>query len=334
MRAEVISFKKFGYDPFIGFLKAYAIICVIIAHNLPSFLWDYCLFRVWADMQVPMFILIQAFHAYKKGEKPKIKWNPFLKRIIIPFFIIQGLILSVKLIVGGGNFHDLINKFFINGGFGPGSYYFWIYIQIAIILVLIWSFVKKLSRIQLTWAFLSLSIGCEVLFSLIQLPDSIYRLLAVRYLFLIPLSLIWIETGVVLTFKNVALSIISIGAVIFFSFSKMDLEPLFYNTGWATHRWICYFYLPILLTYLLWLLFKWLNKYQLLSSIIQQIANSSYEIYLIQMLVFVLVPASRLNFIQSAYVRISIWILLTFTLSITGGLLFNRFEQRYLEKKK
>ena len=323
-----ISFNKTGYDPFIDFLKAYAIIFVVVAHNFPSELWKYCLFQVWADMQVPMFILIQVFHAYKKGTAPRIKWSSLLKRIVLPFVVIQAIILSLRLLFSSESPYNVLVSSVIGGGYGPGSYYFWIYIQVAILLVWIWPLVKKLARIQLTCLFLFLSIGCEILFSVINLPDFVYRLLAIRYLFLIPLALVWIDKGVELNVKNVALSVVSIASVVFFSFSNLNLEPFFYQTGWATHRWICYFYLPILLTNVLWIVFNQVKRVDMISSAIKEVARCSYEIYLAQMLVFVVFPMSRLSFIQSSYIRLPIWMILTFAISILGGILLNRAEQR------
>lgn len=331
---EIISFNKTGYDPFIDFLKAYAIVFVVVAHNFPASLWNYCLFRVWADMQVPLFILIQVFHAYKKGKAPKIKWPSLLKRIVLPFFCIQGLIVAFKSILGGGDFWTYLKIGLLEGGgYGPGSYYFWIYIQMALILVIVWPLFLKLGRRKLIWLCLLFSVGCEILFSLIDLPDTIYELLAVRYLFLIPLAIPWINEGVVLNRENVVLSIISIGAVVFFSFTKVDLEPIFFNTGWATHRWICYFYLPVLLTYALWLGFKIIRRSSVLFALVKTVANSSYEIYLIQMFVFVFLPYSTFDFISNTFVRLSIWMVLTFALSLLGGIILNRVRNIITVKK-
>lgn len=280
-------------------------------------------------MQVPLFILIQAFHAYKKGIAPAIKWRPLFKRIVFPFVFIQAVILFFRFLSGQGSMRNILFSSVIRGGYGPGSYYFWIYIQVAVIIVWIWPLVKKLTRNQLTWVFLLFSIGCEILFSIINFPDYVYRLLAIRYLFLIPLALIWVESrGVELNVKNIFLSVLSIAAVIFFSFSKVNLEPVFYQTSWSFHRWICYFYLPILLTYALWLLFNQLKNSERLMSIIKITAKSSYEIYLVQMLVFVVFPINRISFIQSQYLRLPIWMLLTFVISILGGILLHMILQR------
>ena len=111
-----ISFNKTGYDPFIDFLKAYAIIFVVVAHNFPTVLWNYCLFQVWADMQAPIFILIQVFHAYKKGNPPTIKWSSLLKRIVLPFVAIQGIILSLRLFFSSKSTHNVLISSVMGGG--------------------------------------------------------------------------------------------------------------------------------------------------------------------------------------------------------------------------
>ena len=101
MTAKALTFNKTGYDPFIDFLKAYSIICVVIAHILPSEFYKYILFQVWGDMQVPMFVLIQVFHAYKKEQKPKLNWSILLKRIFFPFVAVQAVITGFKALTGG-----------------------------------------------------------------------------------------------------------------------------------------------------------------------------------------------------------------------------------------
>ena len=199
--------------------------------------------------------------------------------------------------------------------------------------MILWPLVKRFSHNQLTFFFVALSIGFEILFSIIHLPDSIYRLLAVRYLFLIPLAQLWINDGVVLNKKNVILSLLSIGAVLFFAYNRFDLEPLFFNTGWSYHRWPCYYYLPILLTYLLWTVYKRINNYSIASSVIRVIATSSYEIYLIQMVVFSLITNDLFLFIRNGYLRLFIWIATTFSLSIVGGILYRRLIDKYRIKK-
>lgn len=324
MAAQTLTFNKSGYDPFIDFLKAYSIICVVIAHILPADFYKYILFQVWGDMQVPMFVLIQVFHAYKKGQQPKLKWGSLFKRIVIPFAFVQVVITGFKALIQGGVTRNLLIVNVIGGGYGPGSYYIWIYLQIAILLVVIWPWLKRLSLQQTILVFLIISVGFEILFSVINLPDWLYRLLCVRYLFLIPLGMIWIEKGVELNWKTVVLSLLSIAAVLFFVFTNYDLEPIFYNTGWEFHRWICYFYLPILMTYGLYLVWNKIKTLEWIENVVKWTAARSYEIFLAQMAIFVCFPASVFGcFISNTFVRFSIWAILVFNLSLLfGGIIY------------
>lgn len=326
MTTKALTFNKTGYDPFIDFLKAYSIICVVIAHILPAELYKYILFQVWGDMQVPMFVLIQIFHAYKKGAQPKLNWASLLRRICLPFIAVQAVIVGLKTLTGGGiSWISLL----ISGGLGPGSYYIWIYLQIAVLLVIIWPWLKKLSIRQALFIGVTVSVGFEILFSFINLPDWFYRLLCVRYLFLIPLGLIWVEKGVLLDGKTIILSFLSIIAVLFFVFTNYDLEPFFYNTGWETHRWVCYFYLPFLLTYVLFLIWIRLRKWA--ANTIKWIAARSYEIYLAQMAVFACLSSKVLIFVSNGIVRFVLCAMVAFTLSILFGSLIYWFRKTILK---
>ncbi len=101
MTARALSFNKTGYDLFIDFLKAYSIICVVVTHILSAEFYKYILFQAWGDMQVPMFVLIQVFHAYKKEIQPKLNWASLLKRICLPFIVVQLVIVGFKSLTGG-----------------------------------------------------------------------------------------------------------------------------------------------------------------------------------------------------------------------------------------
>lgn len=320
MMAKALTFNKTGYDPFIDFLKAYSIICVVIAHILPTTFYKYILFQVWGDMQVPMFVIIQVFHAYKKEQKPKLNWSSLFKRIALPFVAIQAVIIAFKGLIGGG---ILWTNFITSGGFGPGSYYIWIYMQLAFLLVIIWSWLRRLSLNQTLFSFLIISIGFEVLFSVIDFPGWMYRLLCVRYLFLIPLGMIWIEKGVEINWKTIVLSVLSIVTVLFFVFTDYNLEPFFYNTGWEFHRWICYFYLPFLLTYGLYLIWNKIKESKWIEKATKWTATRSYEIFLAQMAIFACFSVSILSIVPNNIFRFAIWTIVTFTFSLLfGGLIY------------
>ena len=102
---RVITFDKAGHDDFIDFIKAYAILCVLFGH---TFLWlDKVAYDVWAGMQVPLFILVQMFHGYKK-EKLIFSFLKVFKRVLLPFFIVESITFVLALMTHGVDCKSLI----------------------------------------------------------------------------------------------------------------------------------------------------------------------------------------------------------------------------------
>lgn len=113
---KTIAFNTSGYDGFIDFIKIYAIICVLFGH---TFLWlDKIAYDIWAGMQVPLFILVQTFHAYKK-EKVFVNIWKILKRVFIPFVVIECIVFVISLLGSGFECKVLIVKGLIGGGTAP-----------------------------------------------------------------------------------------------------------------------------------------------------------------------------------------------------------------------
>ncbi len=319
-----IEFVKVGQDSFIDFLKAYSIFFVVVSHCLPIVYWEKILFHFWGDMQVPMFLLIQTFHAYKKGTQPRIKYQKVFIRIIAPFLAVQLILIGIFGFVFDQNFHDLICSALFFQLKGPGSYYVLIYLQFVFLLALLYPIVEKMSERTFLFLMLALSIGVEILFSLIQLPDSIYRLLFVRYLFLVYLGLVWVRRGIEINYVTIGLSLLSIAATLFFVRTNYDLEPIFFNTGWKFHRWICYFNVTWLLPFVLYEIYQLISKMNWLRSCIMEIGRCSYEIFLVQMLVFGVFYQIQHQICESTYYKLPIVMIATISISILGGILFKR----------
>lgn len=113
---EVIYFNKYGYDPFIDFLKAYAIIMVVFTHCIPTSVHDHLLGCLWIDVQVPLFLLIQVFHAYKNEKIPEINIKKMAKRIVLPFAIIQIVIFVTLALFSEYDVCKLLNISVLAGG--------------------------------------------------------------------------------------------------------------------------------------------------------------------------------------------------------------------------
>lgn len=107
-----ITFNKSGYDPFIDFIKAYAILCVLMGHTFPYLKASG--YSIWYGMQVPLFVLVQVFHVLKK-ESYSFSVKKMLKRIVCPFLLIQIIPLSIE-ILKYGYINNLIANCLIWGG--------------------------------------------------------------------------------------------------------------------------------------------------------------------------------------------------------------------------
>ena len=322
-----IGFNKTGYDPFIDFIKAYAIICVLIGHTLPV---TYLMYGLWAGMQVPLFILVQTFHFYKK-EGARLNIKKIFQRVVLPFVVVGLLELLFIYLVSKEHYDNpLIKKWLLKGGgYGPGSYYPIIYVQIALLLPCFSWVLNSLNRSRLILFFIVVAEVLEVTCSLIQPPEWLYRLLAIRYLFLILLGWLWVKDGITLNRKMVILSLLSALAIIYFEYVvvyfHVDNEPWFFNTAWTFHRWPCYYFCANGLVFLLHVIWECLNKTEWINSLIKELAKSSYEIFLVQMCVcyargFLHMPGSVSIFV--------VW-----TISILGGIAFNRINSMFFRIK-
>jgi len=325
---NTVVFNKTGYDPFIDFIKAYAIICVLIGHTFPNL--NYIGYGLWAGMQVPLFVLVQAFH-YLKKDNSIVSLKRIFWRIFFPFIFVEIIIFAILFWIYHYNLNELIHSYLIDGGTGPGSYYPWIYLQIALLLPLFNIWMKQLSKCQLAVAFLVICEGLEFVASMFDFPDWIYRLLAVRYFFLIFLAWIWVEDGITINAKTTAISLLSMLSILYFEYYSINDEPLFYNTAWRFHRWPCYYFVAVLGTYLLCLLWQWISKSHFVETSVKILARCSYEIFLIQMAVCATFPS--LSFIHNEVFRITTRTVFIFAISLIGGYLFNRYYKALVLKK-
>ena len=318
---KVITFSHSGYDDFIGFLKAYCIIGVVLAHCLPATVRNVIHFSFWGDMQVPLFLLIQVFHAYKKGVRPSVDAKKILRRIVYPFLFIQIIIIGALLILS----HEpiiVLKEALIGGGKGPGTYYFWIFLQFALLLPFFWPVFNRFSMKLLMPCFIILCLLLDIICSIIHLPEPIYRLLAIRYVFLIYLGMMWVKGGIKVNLSFIILSLLSLVAAIYFRQTPHNLEPFFFTTAWRYHRWPCFFYVYCLLPFLLWEMFQIVKRNKWLTKTLDTIGQSSYEIFLFQMLVFVFLPNVALRLVPDSMIRNAIFIPVELLLSIVGGIYF------------
>lgn len=325
-----VTFNKTGYDPFIDYLKGLCIISVVLTHSIPSEWQNAIGFPFWGAQAVPIFLIIQSFHYLKHGQLPNINLKKMFKRIVIPFVMIQVImvgVIVVRYFLGSGVLSTPLTLLLLSGGGGPGSYYFWIYLQFALILLPLFGWLQNHFHME-SWIWLVLfallSEASEILCSISNISQNLYRILAIRYIFLIYGGYIWAKKGIQFNWKTICLSILSIVAIVLFQYEKLGCEPWVFDTDWRYFHWFCYFWAIFLLVYILhWIYTRTAGGG--IQLIINNIGKRSWEIFISQMAVFELYPIKGNRWTYFA---------ITTILSIIPVMLYFGIKEKWLIIKK
>lgn len=258
---------------------------VIINHStLNPIIINGFVYSLWIYLAVPIFLLIQVFHSYKKNAPfPDLK--KITCRIVKPYIYLQVLLFicgCIKYLMTGMSLGDWIEMFCKSGGVGPGSYYIWIYLQFAFLLPVLYPLVqKKYAYIY----FVALSVLYEVVCSLFQIPEWLYRLLCFRYLYLFFLGYMWVKNGIVFNNKTFLLSILSAGLILYNRYIGIKCYPLFFNSEWLSDHWFMYFISWALIPWVFYMIYSKFKNSGFTHCIVV-IGKKSYELFLFQMIVF------------------------------------------------
>lgn len=271
----------------IDFIKSIAIIAVIVLHTLNSekLFASFAPLHIWHA--VPVFIMIAGINstlsAAKKGDfhlSNEYRFKKMLKSIIVPFsalWLFEALVFSLtkKATLG-----KIAGSYFV-GGIGPGSYFTPLYIQHLFLFPLIlWvknRFIEHNHEMLLLCFFIA-SLILEWLCVIAGMPEKLYEVLYVRYIFAAILgnyvvSYNFSATKVMLT---AGLSLLYIFSV---SYLKWTV-PIIYPT-WGFQHAPAFFYTVLIIALSCW-------SYRLLqpARVFLQIGKASYHIFLFQMLWF------------------------------------------------
>lgn len=288
-----IELMKNGYDPFLDWLKGFCILSVVFGHCLYMGRNEIG-FPFWGMLAVPLFLILQAYHVFRKeppclGKKQFVK---MLRRIFLLFAGMTALTFILCLIFGDMPLADLAENALRGGGLGPGKYYPWVYLQFFFLIPAVYWVIRRfsLSITQVCVLFTLLCAGADAAYSYIVTPTPVDELSCVRYLYLIFLGYVWSRNGIRLTPLTVALSIVSIVFLAIFKYTEWNLEPAFHQTdAWHSWcHWICYFYPAFLFIFIL----RWVCNilHQKLNAIVEELGRRSWGIFLMQMCWFAVVP--------------------------------------------
>ncbi len=309
---EKIDFSIEKHNEFIDFLKGVCIVNVILTHTISKQLHQYSLFCYWGDMAVPIFLLLQVYHSYKRGvENCKLNTRKVIKRIVVPFLVAQVLALLI-LVLWNKNFSlmSLMTVFKEFGNLGPGAYYPYIYCGFVVILYILSFIIKRHSQTKIFLFLLILSVLSEITCCLFDCRGEIYRFLPVRYLFIVYFGYVLSQRkSIDINGKIVLFSIVSISFITLFNYTNIDFSPLFYSKSWRVFHWVSYFYVSSLLIWLFFCIYKLLHP--VVKSFFCDAGKLSYEIFLFQMIYFIISPVhlvfDRLN--NGLYISVAISII-------------------------
>ena len=275
------------------FLKGYLILCILFTHSCQAWdsLRDYSLYCLWGCAPTGCFMLVSSMHFYRKGiEDVRISLWKHIIKVILPFLILQILVITACLLFKP-DYHLSSTKLISlvkSGGYGVGSYFPWVYIQYLILMMILTPIIRRINnRMVMLSFFLLISISIEILCSVFDINDGLYRILVLRFPFLIYLGLILDQEGLFLSNKRILLSLIGLAFILLFEYGQFNMEPFFYNTSWKPYHWICYPYLAFFLIYYVYLLFRKTNGGRL-SKYVMRIGKASYGIFLFQAIWFML----------------------------------------------
>lgn len=282
--------KRDGYDPFIDYLKGICIIFVIINHCMPENIMANTGFFFWGVSAVPIFIIIQVFHAYKRGVvNSRLNYKRIWGRIVWPFIQAELVILIVFLIkYNHFTFQEIINDTLClikSGGYGPGAYYPFIYLQFAIILPII-AWVFKSHKAYLCIIFVIISQLSETACSYFNLPQLVYRLLFIRYIFLFYLGFILVYKGFILNLYTFCLAFICFAFSTYIFYSHRNFSPILYDFVNPACHWFCYIFIAFILLFLIRKINSYNDSFPFLYKFIIKAGKYSYEIFLFQIVYF------------------------------------------------
>ena len=275
----------------IDVLKAIAIIAVILLHSLSTDMLFNVLAPIHIWQAVPIFMILVGYNTAnsyeRKGpESLKDLYNGRIlirkfQKLIIPFAFVWIMQVFIHyILLGGLNVRDLLISFFV-GGWGPGSYFVPLIVQATLITPLIYYVLKRNMGVGAVGLFL-ISVGLEVFSLSIDMTESIYRLLIIRYVFAITLGC-WFALYKDRRYYKwlLPLSILSLIYIIGVNYFGWHVIMEHY---WQSQHVFSYFW-PLLLIVVMLNFYK-IKATHIISKSFVKVGQASYHIFLVQMFYF------------------------------------------------
>src|SRR5699024_9255726 len=319
--------RKRNYN--IDVLKGFAIISVILLHTLS---WDHRFiigapYHMWQAVPVFMFLV-----GYNLAMSSKLKdltelndvyqWPVLKKRllkILVPYLLIAMVrILWEYFYYDGFEWIPTLSGL-LTGEFEHGGYFVPVMIQTILIAPILYAYMQKYKKRNGLILLVS-SFVLDWMVMLFDVPGSIYRVLVVRYLFVIVLG-IWLALNEKPLNKQLIVFLASMSFIYITIVYYFGIEtPL--EQYWQAQHAPAYFW--TLTIVILVLKYRPINPDNLITNKLIQFGQGSYHIFLVQMIYFWLIVLIDL----SLHPLLAVFVNLVICLSI--GLLYQKVDQQLL----
>ncbi len=270
----------------IDFIKGLAAISVILLHTLPKKILygSFAVYHIW--QAVPIFLFITFYLGFSSFEKTgnilkgyysKERVKKVFQKLWIPFLIIA-LLEAIYFLVIGDKVRLIGSLLCISNG--PGCYYIWVYMQIWVLLPLIYTLLTKCGNLMGGGILLIISVlGDFIVEKYISFPPAFF---CFRYLFLSVPAYMYLK-GV--NIKNKWFLILFSGVYLYlmnYTVVSNRFDPILPD-GWEAQTSLSFFY-TFFLFYLLYRYYDRLRIYKMIQKFITHIGSISWEVFIIQML--------------------------------------------------
>ncbi|TWH45270.1 acyltransferase [Sporomusa sp. KB1] len=298
---------KSNYLPQIDFLKAFAIIFVILMHTIRSENIPTSVYLFFIVQAVPVFLVIAGFNwclSFKnKGlhtlsdAYTKAYFLKNINRLVMPFSIIYlcSLLLGISQYFYSGHTGFIFNVYSLIGLLpipGPGNYFFTIMIELVFIFPVLYLCYLRKPKFFLLICFI-VNIAFELISPyILSKYVYLYNASALRFLFAISLGM-WISNDYHLSSKsNIPVLIGSIFSIIYLLINTFGYYAIpHFLPNQHTQNILSFFYPALLVLVGITCLPKTVSNNSLNKFIIK-LGKASYHIFLVQMFYFSIICSS------------------------------------------
>jgi surface polysaccharide O-acyltransferase-like enzyme len=331
--------RIFAFD----YLKALCILFVIITHlAVTDVLRKDFLYPFWIDMAVPIFMIISGYVYSLSCEKRHISsinnwftyknFKPKFMRILNPFFItyfIEVVIFYVYYTHTNTEFTPIQYLIiFITGGWGPGSYYVPVLIQLLLLFPLLYFLFKK-SPLYGALTIICAQIVLEIIIHGLSISVDIYRLLFFRYMIFILFGMILYYYKDRIRPIHLCLSFV-VGGGFILATNYLGYTPILF-TYWTTTSLPTAFY-TFVMVFLFLRIFecdavKKIHIPEEISNTFCLLGRASFHIYLTQMVYYATIYTVVRNLLP-----LPLELIISIIVCCAAGVVFYCFEERCLKK--